>query len=769
MSRPSHTETETCDYCGLPLGRPLWRRATAQRRKDETDASTTAIGGKVPHYCCVGCRIAAAVTNETGEAGAIRWTLVKLGFAGFFAMNVMMFTMALWSSDVYGPQEQTEFSEIVTSLLRYLTMLFALPVLFLLGQPLVENAIEAAKRRTLSTDFLLLAGVLAAYGYSAISVFRGDGPIYFEVGCAILVLVMAGRWLEATGRMRATHALDALEHFLPRSARVLRNCQETIIPLADLDGSETVRVLPGERFPSDGRIIQGSTSVDQQLVTGESWPVSRSLRDTVCGGTLNLDGAVVMKLTAAPSAGTISRLIAAVHAARNSKGRYERLAERASTLFFPIIAATALAAFGWHTWRHGLDRGILVALSVTLIACPCSLALATPMAVWAALGRAAEKQIVLKGGEFLERLSAIRAVRIDKTGTLTTGEPRVVQFVPVESQRATEILNLAAAAASTSTHAFSRAIAELAPSCHQSVPAAAKSTVGQGVTAQLAGENRTIYLGSLQFLESAGLRLPASFREACEKAINAGSPVVLIGWEGLAQGLFVFSETLRPGSAEFLLDCRRRGLDCAVLTGDHLERGRQLERELSVAVLAGLLPEQKLEHIRAMRQAIGPVAMIGDGINDAPALALADVGIALGCGTDVSRDSADVCLMSNDLGRIPWLLDLAGATVHTIRFNLFWAFAYNCAGVGLALTGALNPIAAALCMVISSACVVGTSLRLTRFESGSGQLDARRQRHLGTDGVSQPVADLQRSSRGMLPASHTSAPEKVEILSEVGG
>jgi len=384
-----------------------------------------------------------------------------------------------------------------------------------------------------------------------------------------------------------------------------------------------------------------------------------------------------------------------------------------------------VAAFGWHAWRHELDRGILAGLSVVLIACPCSLALATPMAVWAALGRAAEKQIVLKGGEVLERLSTIKAVRVDKTGTLTTGQPRVLQFVPSDSSRAIEILDLAAGAARASSHAFSRAISELRPERPETAHAEAKTVLGQGLSVWLPNVNQMVYVGSFRFLENVGFHFADRLNEAYRNAVNAGSPVALVGWDGEVQGLFVFAETLRPGSIDFVAECRRRGLDCAVLTGDHAERGRQLEKELGVTVEADLLPQQKLDHIHATRKSVGPVVMIGDGINDAPALAAADVGIAMGCGTDVSRDSADVCLMSNDLLRLPWLLALAAATVRTIRFNLFWAFAYNAAGMVLALTGTLNPIIAALCMVISSACVVGNSLRLVHFESDGASSSAR--------------------------------------------
>jgi heavy metal translocating P-type ATPase len=702
MTQP-RGELSACDYCGLPLPRSLWGSV------QETTAA------EAPRYCCVGCRIAAAVTQETGEAGAVRWTLVKLGFAGFFTMNVLMFTMMLWSSDVYGPTEQTRFSDTVTGLFRYLAMAFACPVLFLLGQPLLENAVDALKRRTLSTDLLLLTGVLASFGYSAISVFRGTGSVYFEVGCVILVLVMVGRWLETTGRIRAGQSLDALERLLPDQVRVVYNGNEVLVPREQLKRGDHIRVLAGERFASDGRIIEGNTSVDQQLVTGETWPEHKPTGTEVSGGTLNLEGVVVVELTVPPTDGTVQRLIRAVHEARAKKGSYERLAERISVWFFPIVAVAAIGAFAWHTAVGGIDQGILCALAVVLIACPCSLALATPLAVWTALTRAGAEQIVLKGGDALERLAKIKVICFDKTGTLTTGHPRVIDFVAAEPDKEWQILSNAAAIARSSGHVFSSAIVEFAHGCPLPSVTDARNVPGRGMIARLQGSEGWAYLGNLHFVEEAHLSMNEMLRRSYHEAAEEGKAASFVGWDGKVQGLFVFAETLRPGAKALLEACETAGLDCVVLTGDHWQRACLLSDALGVSVSAELTPEDKVRRIQAIHARIGPVAMVGDGINDAPALAAADIGIAMGCGADVSRDSADICLMGNELSRLSWLYGLAKATVRTIRLNLFWAFAYNAIGIVLALTGRLNPIVAALCMVASSASVVANSLRLRNF------------------------------------------------------
>ena len=391
------------------------------------------------------------------------------------------------------------------------------------------------------------------------------------------------------------------------------------------------------------------------------------------------------------------------------------MAERASSWFFLIVTPAAIGAFVWHTRQSGLDHGILSALAVVLIACPCALALATPLAVWTALARAAGEQVVLKGGDALERLARVKAVCFDKTGTLTTGHPRVVDFVAADTGQEWSTLAVAAAIARSSNHVFSTAISEFADGCHRPQIFESRTVAGRGILARVEGRDDWAYLGSLHFVEEARLSLDERIGQTYRAALAEGQPAAFVGWDGRVQGVFIFSETVRPGANALLQACEAAGLSCAMLTGDHWQRARSLQADLGIPVAAELLPEEKVRNIREIHDRVGLVAMVGDGINDAPALAAADIGIALGCGADLSRDSADICLMGNDLGRLPWLFGLAQATVRTIRFNLFWAFGYNVFGIGLAMTGRLNPILAALLMVASSACVLTNSLRLRRF------------------------------------------------------
>jgi len=700
--------SDCCAYCGLPLGGGWWG----------TSKSAAAME---PDYCCFGCRFAAAVRHERGAAGEIQWTLWRLGLAIFFTMNVMVFSLELWAQDLYqgGATGAGSLVEPWRDVFRYLCLLLALPVLGLLGAPLAENAWRNLRDGRPATELLLLAGVAASYVFSAVSVFRGQGHLYFEVGCAVLVMVTLGRWLEAMGKLRTTDALDALEKLLPEQVRLVRDGLEQETPLALVTIGDRVRVQAGERFGVDGRIVRGLAAVDQQIISGESRPVVKEPGDKVFAGTLDLDGDLLVETTAAAGAGALERLIDAVQRARLAKGHYQRLADCVAAWFLPIIALLALVALAWHWRQDGFDTGLMAAMSVVLIACPCALGLATPMAVWAALGRASQAQVLFRSGEALERLARVRAIAFDKTGTLTSGDAVVDQFV-VDAEDATvglsnveDVLACATSVAAGSTHGLSRAIGTFADG-RVIVPEAARirAIPGRGLRAEFTHRDADVWLGNERLMEESHLAISPLLRRVLQRAHDDGQPLVCVGWQGRVRAVFTFREELRPAAVAALARCRQAGLHVAVLTGDHMACGAALGAQLNVPVEAELLPEGKVAALARLRARHGAVAMVGDGINDAPALAAADVGIALGCGADLSRESADVCLLGNDLDGVLGAVLLAQRTVRVIRQNLFWSFAYNALGIGLALSGWLNPIWAAVAMVVSSLLVVTNSLRL---------------------------------------------------------
>lgn len=715
--RKLSANTATCDYCGLPTAAP------------ESPGEQA--------YCCYGCRFAASISVSDPQTPSVFGPASALGFSVFFSMNVVMLTMALWS---YADQPESPFQAALGHFLRYGAMAFALPVLLLLGRPLASQALHGLRRKIFSTDLLLATGVLAAFAVSVVNTMRGTGHVYYEVGCVILVLVTLGRWLEAAGRSQATAALDQLERLVPETVRrPVAQC-EVMTPRNAIIVGDCVRVLAGERIPLDGRILHGRGVVDEQFFTGESTPVEKERGDLLLGGSLNLDGDLLIEVTAPPHAGALGRLVDAVRSARLSKGRYQLLSDKWSRWFFPIISVVAAATFLVHGWRVDWGYGLLTALSVVLIACPCALGLATPLAVWTALGAAAKKGVLFRSGAALETLARVRAIHWDKTGTLTTGSPRVERLICERVTERERVEDWAAVLSKASNHVFAQAIHEfltgdsrcgdalagLPRDASMSLHCDGVQTIpGRGLRMVLP-DGRWIALGSLRWMEECGFACGPHLAQLLASPSAADCPITAIGFRGYLQGLFLLEEHLRPEAGEAIERCRELGLDQAILTGDRRPRAMRLASLLmnpgstssrALEVSAELLPEEKLAAVRAAHRQFGCVAMVGDGLNDAPALAAADIGIALGCGADVSRDSADLCLLSSDLRLVPWACEFSRLTVRTIRTNLAWSFGYNSLGVVFAASGQLHPALAAVLMVVSSLMVLGNSLRLSSPES----------------------------------------------------
>jgi heavy metal translocating P-type ATPase len=692
-------------------------------------------------------------------------------------MNVMVFSMDLWSQDVYAGEASltSALAEPLRDAFRYLCLLLSLPVVWLLGQPLAAGAWQQVRRGRASTDLLMVLGVAAAMTYSAISVVRGSGHVYFEVADVVLVMVTVGRWLDATGKLQTTAALDALEHLLPDRVRVMRGGESTLVSCDEVGRGDCLHVLPGERFAFDCCLRAGTADVDQQVITGESRPVTKGPGDHVYAGCVNLDGDLLITVTAERQDGALARMIELVRAARQAKGFHARLVDRVSAWFLPVVAVLALATFGIHAARAGFEQGLLSGLAVSLIACPCALGLATPMAVWAALGRASHDQVLVRSGDALERLARVRAVALDKTGTLTTGDARVRVLMTGDwvveedanravpsSESAAAILQRAAILAARSNHPFSIAIAEFARREHADISAATndqgrvQTLPGRGLTTQLPDVGAT-WLGNARLMRENGLATPRRLAEAATRAQSDGCSLVWVGWEGRVQGAFILDEQPRPEAVAAIQRLRQLNVHVCMLTGDNASRAKTLAETLDVGFKAELLPGDKLDAIARLQQEWGAVAMVGDGINDSPALAAADVGIAMGCGADVSRQSAGVCLLGNRLDRVPETIALARKTVTIIRQNLFWAFFYNVGGVGLATLGWLNPIWAAVAMVTSSVLVIGNSLRLrgpAMLAAGRPAVaindDAALQHEAGVTGLDSdvPSADGERPRDG---------------------
>jgi heavy metal translocating P-type ATPase len=686
-----------CDYCGLPVL-----------------AAAPAESG--PQYCCYGCRFAAAVMQQDGAAtaGDVRAAMTRLGLALFFAMNVMVFTFFLWSEANAGDDSH---ARVLYELARYICLLLTTPVLFLLGGPLLDDAFAELRRGRASLNLLLMSGVLAAFGYSAFAVFVGRGHVYFEVSCTVLVAVALGRWFEAHGKWKTTAELRRLQKLLPDTVTRSTAVGEEIVALSSVVVGDVLRVAAGDIIAIDGRIQRGEAAIDQCMVTGESAPALKGPGDLVHSGTTNLDGDLYVVATAAPGAGTIERLIEAVLSAVQGRTRLERLAEQLSQAFLPCVLVIATATFAWHAVYADLPAAILNALAVVVISCPCALGLATPMALWAAIGQATRRHILVRDGDAFARLGQVSVYCFDKTGTLTEGcEVGEVQVLPgFNSDR---VLSVAAGLAKGSRHPLAEAVARYADEfgvTGQEV-GLLRTIAGRGIRGRL--DNRDIVLlGSAAWLEDHGI--PCSGRSDRQEQAT-----VLLAIDGELAAVFLIEQRQRAGVKEALAALRAGGARTIILSGDSAQRAAAIAARLQCEVQAPLLPEEKLAVIRSLQQQGETVAMVGDGLNDAPALAAADIGIALGCGADVSRFAGNLCLLSDDIASLPWLADLSRRTTRTIRWNLLWAFGYNAVCIPLAAAGYLHPAIAAGAMVISSLLVVTNSLRLAAEDEAPSAVDA---------------------------------------------
>jgi Cu2+-exporting ATPase/Cu+-exporting ATPase len=658
--------------------------------------------------CCRG-----VIQGDPAEEAAR--TLSRLMLNAFLSMMVMALSLALYSDFFF--EDWGASGQSVRAMLQAIAMLFATPAVLLLALPILEDAVFTWQvYRRLTQSALIAGGTLAAYGLSVYATFTGQGHAYFETAVMTLLLVTVGRWLDARTQVEGNKALTDLLARAPQEATLLAaDGRESRVPVDHLHAGQQLRVRPGENFAVDGQVISGEGSVNQASITGENAPVYKGPGDTVYAGATNLDGGFIIAATHVGEDRVMGKLVRLLEEARLHRAPIERLADKVAGYFTPTVITLALLTFGYWTWQVNLERGLMTALAVLLIACPCALGIATPLAIWSALGRAAQKGVLIRDSLTLEKLSRVRQVYFDKTGTLSTGQPALVETVSQLPGHTPErrLLQLAASLEQNSEHPLGRAIVAAAQA--QALPLLPvegfRARPGLGVEGRVAGQ--PVVIGSGRLVEQVGLGMSTPLQQARTRLEAAGHTVVYVGGNGQVWGLLGLAETIRPGAAQTLAHLSRRGLAVTVLTGDSHAAGAALSRALGVAVQSELLPHQKVETIEQAETA-GPTAMIGDGLNDAPALARAGVGIAMGCGADVTREAADASLLGDDLGQIDWMFHLAHRTYRTIGWNLAWAFVYNVGGVALAMAGLLHPVLAAAAMVVSSAMVVGNSLRVYR-------------------------------------------------------
>jgi len=603
---------------------------------------------------------------------------------------------------------------------KWVSLVLATPVVFWSGWPFHRAAALNARHLVATMDTLISIGTLAAWGWSTAVLLAGiSEPTYFETAGVITALILLGRYLEARAKRRAGEAIRKLLELGAKEARVLRVGEEVLVPVEQLRVGELFVVRPGEKVATDGVVESGESAVDASMLTGESVPVEVSPGDQIAGGTINASGRLIVRATKVGADTALAQIARMVAQAQSGKADVQRLADRVSGVFVPaVIALSLLTLVGWLVFGGTAAAAFTAAVAVVIIACPCALGLATPTALMVGAGRGAQLGILIKGPEILEHTRQITTIVLDKTGTVTEGRMEVAAVVPADGVREEELLRLAAAAEDASEHPIARAIADHGRQRLGALPPVEHFTsrAGLGVRARVDGHE--VVIGRPAFLAEWGIELPAGLRTAAAQLEHHAATVVAVASDRAPSGLVAVADRIKPSSAEAISELKQLGLQPVLLTGDNERAASTVARRVGIErVLAGVLPGGKAQEIARLQEAGQVVAMVGDGVNDAPALAHADLGLAIGTGTDVAIEASDLTLVSGDLRAAADAIRLARRTLQTIKGNLLWAFAYNVAAIPLAIAGLLDPIIAAAAMSFSSVFVVTNSLRLRRFQS----------------------------------------------------
>jgi copper-transporting P-type ATPase V len=600
------------------------------------------------------------------------------------------------------------------ALARWTSFALTVPVQFVAGWPFLRVAAERARALSANMDTLIAVGTLAAFLYSTYELFAG-GDLYFDTAALIVTFILLGRYLEARARGRASSAIQRLLELGAKEARIVVDGEERTVPVEQVRVGDLVRVRAGEKVPVDGKVVAGAAAVDESMLTGESVPVEKADGDEVAGATLNTNGVLTVRASAVGTDTALAQIVRLVEQAQSGKAPVERLADRVSGVVVPVVLVIATLTFlAW--WLIGADAidGLIAAVAVLIIACPCALGLATPTAIMVGTGRGAQLGVLIKGPEILERSRRIDTVVFDKTGTLTRGQMNVTDVRVAEGEQREAVLPLAAAVEAGSEHPVGRAI--VAATEGRTLPEAGgfADVAGRGVEARV--EGRKVLVGRRKLIVDRSAELPADVERAAAELESAGRTAVLVAWDGRVRGAIGVADTPKSHARAVVDGLHHSGLQVALLTGDNARTAEAIAAELGIdRVLAEVLPEDKVEEVRRLQQEGRVGAMVGDGINDAPALVQADLGIAIGTGTDVAIEASDITLISGELEGVLDAIRLSRRTYRHILQNLGWAFGYNTAAIPLAAAGLLSPVIAGAAMAFSSVSVVANSLRLRAF------------------------------------------------------
>jgi Cu+-exporting ATPase len=622
---------------------------------------------------------------------------------------------------------------------QWLSLVLAAPVVVWGGAPFHRAAWTNLRHGATTMDTLVSVGTLAALAWSVYALFLGTagepgmvhpfeltversdgaGNIYLEAAAGVTTFLLAGRYVEARSKRRSSAALRALLELGAKEVGVLRAGREQRVPVEQLVVGDEFVVRPGEKVATDGTVVQGTSAVDASMVTGESVPVEVAPGDAVVGATVNAGGRLVVRATRVGADTQLAQMARLVEQAQTGKAQVQRLADRVSAVFVPVVIALSVATLGfWLGTGSGAGAAFTAAVAVLIIACPCALGLATPTALMVGTGRGAQLGILLRGPEVLEQTRTVDTVVLDKTGTVTTGVMALREVVPADGEDADEVLRLAGALEHASEHPVARAVADAARERFGDHVPVEDFTSTQGLGVQGVVEGRALVVGRPRLLADWRIEVPDALQESASRLQDEGATVVVVGWDGAARGLLVVADEVKPTSAEAVRRLRDLGLRPVLLTGDNEAVARSVAAEVGIdEVVADVLPAEKVAVVERLQAQGRVVAMVGDGVNDAAALAQADLGLAMGTGTDVAIEASDLTLVRGDLRVAADAIRLARRTLAVIKQNLFWAFAYNVAAIPLAVAGLLNPMIAGAAMALSSVFVVTNSLRLRSFRA----------------------------------------------------
>jgi len=679
---------------------------------EETATITRIIHGRRWYFCSETC----ANTFEKPEIELERLKLlVAVGFALTVPIVLLTYLMIL-------PPE----------LNNYLLLVLQTPVQFVVGSRFYRGAYDALRNRMGNMDLLIAIGTTAAWLYSSFVTFFPSllpaGGVYFDTAAVIITLILLGNMLEHISKGRASEAVRKLLDVQPRMAHVIRDGTESEVPVESVKVGDILVIHPGERIPVDGIILEGTSAVDQSTITGESIPVEKTDGDEVIGATINLSGLLKIHASKVGADTVLSKIVQLVEEAQMAHAPIQRLADRVSGFFVPAVITTAAgAALGWYLFGGlRLNSAVLVFVSVIVIACPCALGLATPAAILVGTAKGAQNGILIKGGEYLETACKLQSIVFDKTGTLTRGEPSVTDVIPLGDSTELDVLQLASMAEKGSEHPLGRAVIQAAKEKGIDAPYASsfKAMPGEGVVAEYG--NRTVLLGNRKLMMKRGVDLQP-LESSISRLEEEGKTVMVLANGQDPVGAIGLADTLKDESAETIMKLKQMGIQVVMLTGDNARTAKAVAGRLGIGrVVADVLPDQKEQAVKDLQNEGNIVGMVGDGINDAPALAAANIGIAIGSGTDVAVETGGIVLIRNNLRDVLTAIELSKATVKKIKQNLFWAFCYNVALIPIA-AGALVPLLgpgvydflpflAAGAMATSSVTVVGNSLMLNRFK-----------------------------------------------------